>query len=183
MIRIRIHRRLRPDDFMLIFACANLIAANAILYLTLSDLYWDEELLLNPGPTIEASALMPGELFGRILSTRKTLITIQALSWTSIYAIKVCFLLFFHQMIKRLQRLVLVWKIILGITVLFYCISLSSTFISCNRRGMDIGKSSRLPVKPGSNEIFCQRSELRRTCRIHQNISYYCNYKCYGHYS
>lgn len=160
MIQIRIHRRLRTDDVMLIFACATLIAANVILYLTLSDLYWDEELLLNPGPTIKASTLMPGKLFGTVLSTQRTLIIIGALSWTSIYAIKLCFLLFFHQMIRRLQRLVLVWKIVLGITVLFYCISLSSTFISCNRHGMDIGKSSRLPVKPGSNEIFLSTQRI-----------------------
>lgn len=95
VIRVRLYRRLHPDDFMLLFACVTLIAANVVVYLMLSDLYWSEELLLNPGPTILAMARTPEEISGRIQSTRKTMLSFMALSWTAIYAIKLCFLLFF----------------------------------------------------------------------------------------
>ena len=147
MIRVRLYRRLHPDDFMLLFACVTLIAANVVVYLMLSDLYWSEELLLNPGPTILAMARTPEEISGRIQSTRKTMLSFMALSWTAIYAIKLCFLLFFHQMIDWLKRLGLIWKITLGITVLSYCICLSSLFMTCTHYDIEVGKYSRLSVK------------------------------------
>lgn len=138
VIRVRLYRRLHPDDFMLLFACVTLIAANVVVYLMLSDLYWSEELLLNPGPTILAMARTPEEISGRIQSTRKTMLSFMALSWTAIYAIKLCFLLFFHQMIDWLKRLGLIWKITLGITVLSYCICLSSLFMTCTHYDIEV---------------------------------------------
>lgn len=132
---------------MLLFACVTLIAENVILYLMLSDLYWVEELLLKPGPTILEMARAPEGISGRVQSIRKTLLSFIALSWTTIYAIKFCFLLFFHQMIDRLKSLVLIWKITLGITVLSYCICLSSLFMSCTHYDIEVGKYSRLSVK------------------------------------
>lgn len=138
--RIRVNRRLRPDDYMLFFACATLIAANAMLYLLLSDLYWDEELLLDPVKTILAAANTPKQLFGKILSTRMMILALQAVTWTSIYAIKFCFLLFFHQIVCRLKGQLFLWKIILGITVLFYCICISVSFMTCTHYDMEAGE-------------------------------------------
>lgn len=147
MIRIQIYGRLRPDDFVLLFACVTLIAANVILYLMLSDLYWDEELLLSPWPTIEATARTPEQLFDRVLSSQKKLLCFLTLIWTSIYAIKLCFLLFFHQMIDRLKGLVFIWRIVLVITVLFYCVNVSSPFIACTHYDIETGTSPRPSVK------------------------------------
>lgn len=141
MIRIQVHRRLQPDDFMLLFACVALIAANVILYYMLSDLYWDEELLLNPHWASVASTLTTEQLIDMVLLTRKTILSYVALSYTSIYGVKLCFLFFFRQLIDRVKRLVVIWKISLGFTVVSYCVTVSSYFMTCTHYDYRVGKS------------------------------------------
>ena len=126
---------------MLLFACAALIAANVVLYYMLSDLYWDEELLLNPQGADASMPTFP-ELLDRVLLTRKTILAYVALSWTSIYAVKLCFLFFFRQLIDRVKRLVVIWKISLGVTVVSYCVTVSSYFLTCTHYDYRVGKSS-----------------------------------------
>lgn len=147
MIRIRIQRRLHPDDFVLLFACVNLIASHSILYYSLSDIYWGEDMALNTGPTINALGLTSEQVLDKTVFLRRILATYTTLNWTCIYAIKLCFLLFFHPMIRRLKGLVFIWKIILGITLLFYCYILSSSFIVCPYFGHKARESPSLLEK------------------------------------
>lgn len=144
MIRIRTYRRLSPDDFMLLLGCVTLIAANIVLYISLSDLYWTENLNSGYGPMVETTSLLPKLPSERIDFTRKMLKAFMGLGWTSIYAIKFCFLIFFHQLINQIGRLLLIWKIILGITVLFYCMCMTTLLLNfnCPLSGTKFGESS-----------------------------------------
>ena len=126
---------------MLLFACVALVAANVILYSMLSDVYWDEELLLNPQWALHGSTLKTENILDKVLLTRKTILSYQALSWTCIYAVKVSFLLFFRQLIERVKRPVIIWKISLGFTVVTYCFTVSSYFMSCTHYDYRVGKS------------------------------------------
>lgn len=108
------------DDLMLIFACLMLIASQILLYMMMETIYYDEALLLNRNPQTLALAFEDPEAFyRRILRFRQISFSFLALNWTTVFAVKICFLLFFHRIITRLKRLALAWKVIFGITILF----------------------------------------------------------------
>lgn len=132
-IRYHSQRQLQPDDYVLIFACLTLIASQIMLYIhNIDDIYWIEELILYPSPQILASISKDPEAFYRRISKLQRMqFSSFALTWTSIFAAKICFLLFFHQMITRLQRWILVWRVIFGITIFFWALCICAIFINC----------------------------------------------------
>lgn len=132
-IRYHSQRQLQPDDYVLIFACLTLIASQIMLYIpNIDDIYWIEALILYPSPQILASISKDPEAFYRRISNLQRMqFSSFALTWTSIFAVKICFLLFFHQMITRLQRWILAWRVIFGITIFFWALCICAIFINC----------------------------------------------------
>lgn len=132
-IRYHSQRQLQPDDYVLIFACLTLIASQIMLYIpNIDDIYWIEALILYPSPQILASISKDPEAFYRRISKLQRMqFSSFALTWTSIFAVKICFLLFFHQMITRLQRWILAWRVIFGITIFFWALCICAIFINC----------------------------------------------------
>lgn len=122
MIRFYFKKKLHPDDFILVFACFTFIALQFILYVfKIENIYWLRALFQEPmGP--KTHALIMGDLdafFHRVAEVSRIDSSCFALIWTSIFAVKVCFLLLFYELIKQLSRLILTWKIIFGITIFF----------------------------------------------------------------
>lgn len=141
LIRLHSQRRLFFDDYMLIFACINLIAAQVLLHVMKSSVYLVEGMIFNPDSDALAS-MSKAELMDRILVYRKLVFAYLVLTWTTIFAVKICFLSFFRQMLKRLKRMMLTWKIIFVLTLLFYGICVSGPFLYCPYFGLDSCKST-----------------------------------------
>lgn len=129
------------DDLMLIFACVTLTASIGLLFSLIPTLYWDEELILNPGSQALAMAGPPAPFLARVLFSQRMAYSFVVLTYATIFAVKICFLLFFFQMVDRLKKLMLFWKIVFGITLLFYCLCASVEFISCPHFGLASCKS------------------------------------------
>ena len=124
-------KKLHPDDYVLMFACTTFIASQAVLYiLKIEDLYLVGALAFEPmSPQKLASVLEDPEAFyPRVLTIQRMEYSCIALTFASIFAVKFCFLLFFHEMITRLQRLILAWKVIFGINILFWAFCTCAIF-------------------------------------------------------
>ncbi|SLM33888.1 hypothetical protein LPUS_02486, partial [Lasallia pustulata] len=134
-IRVRQHRRVYSDDLVLLFGCVTLTAATIIIFVITDTIYWDEQLILDPSPEVLTAALSP-DFFHRVLWYQQTVFSFLTLTWTTIFAVKICFLLFFRQMVERLNGLILFWRVVLGITILSYCICACGVFISCSHFGL-----------------------------------------------
>lgn len=143
VIRFHAQRKLLPDDFVLIFACSTFIASQSILYiLKIENIYWLGSLAFEPmNPQNLASILEEPEAFyRRVLRIQRAEFSGLALTFTSIFAVKICFLIFFYEMVTRLRRLILAWKVIFGITVLFWALCTSAVFISCPHFAPSVSK-------------------------------------------
>lgn len=136
-IRYHSQKKLQPDDYVLMFACLTLIASQIMLYIPyIDDIYWIEALIIHPSTQILASISEDPEAFHRkISSLQRMQFSSFALTWTSIFAVKICFLLFFHQMITRLRRWILAWRVIFGITIFFWALCICAIFINCPHYG------------------------------------------------
>lgn len=147
VIRFYSQRNLHPDDFVLIFACLSLTASQVLLYiLGMDNIHWSGGTTFTPGggPTQTPTLLTIEDLevyYRRISMIMRMEYSIGILTWTCIFSVKVCFLLFFHQIITRSRRLIVAWKVILGIAVISWVLCSSAFFISCPYIGQAACKS------------------------------------------
>lgn len=134
VIRFHSQKKLNPDDVALMFACFTFIASQALLYIVRIDkLYWFGALVFEP---LNSQILVsifddPEGLFHRASKIQRMEFSSLALTFASIFAVKISFLLFFYQMITRLQRLVRAWKVIFGINIIFGALCICAVFIAC----------------------------------------------------
>lgn len=151
VIRFHFQRKLHSDDFVLLFACLSFIASQVLLYfLKIDEIYWLIAVAFEFSQQTPALILEdPEAIYRRISMVQRMQTAIAILTWTSIFAVKICFLLFFHQMITRLQRLIVAWRVILGITIIFWAFCSFGYFISCSHFGQAACKSI-LPAPPNS---------------------------------
>ena len=119
-IRLRKHRRLFFDDVMLLIACAALITAIVIAYVVVNQLYMSERMILDPRSAM-AIAVKPG-FAEDVMWLSKLMWVFPTMIWTTLFGVKTCFLLFFRQMVERLPRLLLYWKIVMGITAVAFVV-------------------------------------------------------------
>lgn len=136
-IRYHSQKQLQPDDYVLMFACLTLVASQIMLYIpNIDDIFWIEALILYPSPQIlDSISEDPKAFYRRISRLQRMQFSSFALTWTSIFAVKICFLLFFHQLVTRLRRWILAWRIIFGITILFWALCIGAIFINCPHFG------------------------------------------------
>lgn len=129
--------RLLPDDFLLVFACVTLTAATGLLYAVIPIIYWEEEIILNPKINVIEMVGSETELFAQLLRYKQLLYSYLTLTHTTIFSVKICFLLFFHQLVDRLKKLMLIWKIVFAITISVFCFSICAGFIASPHFGHD----------------------------------------------
>lgn len=127
--RFNNQKKLQLDDFVLRFACLALVASQIFTHVKKEAFF---RIDANIHDLNHLNLINDPEAFARrILTARKGLFACFAFSWTSIFAVKICFLLFFYQMITRLQRLILYWKVTFGITLILWAFCISEAFIAC----------------------------------------------------
>lgn len=104
------------------FACSTFIASQVLLYiLKMDNIYWLRATASDRNSRILASIIEdPEAFFRRDSKVQRMEFSSVALTWTYIFAVKSCFLLFFHPMITRLRRLILAWTVIFGTTIIFW---------------------------------------------------------------
>lgn len=148
-IRFHSQRKLHPDDFVLIFACLTFIASQILLYiLKIDNIHWLGAVTFDPSPQTPALTIEDLEAYyRRIPKIMRMECSIGILTWTSIFAVKICFLIFFHQLVTRLRRLIVAWRVILGITIISWALCSFEFFISCPHFGQAACKST-LPALP-----------------------------------
>lgn len=148
MIRLHSQRKLLHDDFVLMFACLTFIASQSLLYIVkIENIYWLGSLAVEPmNQQILALILEnPEAFYHRVLRMQQMISSSLVLTFASIFAVKICFLLFFYEMIRRLRRLILAWKVIFGITILLWAFCTSSPFIGCPHFARSARKSAIPP--------------------------------------
>ena len=149
VIRFHFQRQLHPDDFGLMIACLTFIASQVLFYIIkIDNIYWHAAITSDSNPQILASITKDPEAFlSRELKIQRLEFSSVVFTWTSIFAVKICFLLFFHQMITRLRRLIVAWRVTFGITIIFWAFCICGVFISCPHFGPDACKSAlHLPL-------------------------------------
>lgn len=129
-------------------ACAALIGSQVLLYVHKIDVIYDQawrvidpvsRIVLDSYSSSSSSSsvvdngnnAMAERIHRRAANLQQILFASLALSWTCIYAVKISFLLFFYQLITRLRRWILAWKIIFAITIVFWAFSASAVYIGC----------------------------------------------------
>ena len=152
IIRFHSQRKLHPDDFVLMFASLTFIASQVLLYiLKIENIYWLGASAYEPLSPQNLALLQDPEAFYRRISKFQQMVASSvALTWTSIYSVKICFLLFFYPMIVRLRNMILAWRAIFGITILFCAFCICAVFIVCPHFGQTSGKSALSP-----SILFC----------------------------
>ena len=145
--RFHSQKKLHLDDFVLMFAFLALVASQILHYVKLEAIFGVETRFhdLNPLNLLNH----PEAFYRQVLTLQQIVFACFALTWTSIFAVKFCFLLFFYQMITRLQRLILSWKVTFGMTIILWAFCISEIFISCPNFGPGAGKLA-LPYPPNS---------------------------------
>ena len=150
IFRFHFQKNLRSDDYVLLFACLSLIASQVVLYiLKIDNIYWFAAVIFESSRLQTTPVLLILEddnpekaiFYRRISMFQRMQISMGILTWTCIFAVKICFLLFFHQMITPpLRKLIVAWRIILAITIIFWAFCCCAFFISCSHFGEAICK-------------------------------------------
>ena len=140
--RIVTQGRLLPDEFLLFFACVTLTAATSLLYVLIPLNYLDEKIKYSLEINVMEIAGLERELFDRAIRIRQLSYSYLALTWLTIFSVKMCFLLFFHQLIHCLGKLMLIWKIVFAITIFVFCFCIFGNFIACPHLGRNDARKS-----------------------------------------
>lgn len=125
-MRILQHRRLFLDDGFLLFACACLSAATGLLHRFLPVMYLDEGLNFSPLTT----PFGPQEI-DDLIWYQKMVYSFVVLSWVTIFAVKLSFLVFFRSLIRRLIWMNTYWKVVIVISLLACGFNICQDFIAC----------------------------------------------------
>ena len=134
---MRKHRRLFLDDATLLLACVALTTATALIFVFDRAMYLDELMILDPAvarieyvrPTFAADTLW----------LQRMLWAYTSMIWTTLFGVKICFLLFFRHMVERLGGLMTYWKVVVGLTLTVFVICLCGNAIGCPHIGVDAG--------------------------------------------
>ena len=126
-IRFRTTPRYTLDDVLLLFACVFLTAATALLYRLIPYAYLCDELALKDRVSLSISVEDLGKKSLRLLEAYGFI------SWLVVYAVKLCFLIFFRALIDRVRRIIIYWNVVVWITIVFGGFSLFEVYIACPR--------------------------------------------------
>lgn len=139
IIRLWLHKQLRPDDYLLLVSSTCLTAATALLYYGTSSIFLAAELSLNPLAAFQ-SGIDQAELSRQIDLISKVNWAYLAISWASIFFVKFGFLTLFRHLVDRIPPMNRFWKVTLIFTSLVFAFALCDGFIACPKQGAEIGK-------------------------------------------
>jgi len=140
-LQLKTHRRLYSDDCFLIFACICLTGGTVLGYIKVGILYWSQELNYNPSHAIYILADHE-DIAAHINENKRLYYSYIALLWAAIFAVKFAYLAFFRRLIDRIRPLVIYWRVIVGVTVIFFPVSIVGIYVSCMKWGLEAGQQN-----------------------------------------
>lgn len=133
VIQLKTHRRLQVDDYFLIVACTSLTASTILSYVKVRDLYWSQTLNYDS----EVSLLYmkkQTETAGHINTYQLLYNSYVSLLWTTIFAVKFAYLIFFRRLVDRLRPLIIYWRFIVGLSAVSFPVCVVTVYVSCNEK-------------------------------------------------
>lgn len=125
-VRIRIHKKVQVEDFILLFAVMSLCAATGLAYATLGAEYALIQLVLHGFERDLAFELL-GEI-PRISKEANAAATVELLV---IFSVKLAFLFFFRRLISRLRSLKVWWWFVTTFTIIAGIVSIAASWLTC----------------------------------------------------
>ena len=126
ILRFHQNRRFSVDDGFVLFSCACLTGATVLFYLSISNTYFVELVLLNP-----ATAKIPPDFLQEVLWYQRGSYSFLALSFTTIFSIKASFLCFFKRLIEGVDHMAIIWWVAVGTTAASWVLCVCAEFIAC----------------------------------------------------
>ena len=136
VIRFRTAPRYTLDDALLLFACICLTVATGLLYKLIPLAYLGEELDFNDIVSLPFPISDVGK--ESVLAVRLLDVYV-LLSWVVVYAVKFCYLIFFRALIDRVRQMIIYWRVVVLITIVFGGLTVAGNFIGCPR--IDVSSS------------------------------------------
>ncbi len=130
IIRLRLHKKLRLDDFCVIFACVCLAGATGLSYYAISWNYLIGQLSMQPLQIFDGGTDKPMVL-QRVISLQKIMWAFSVLSWTVIFATKFGYLSLFGYLVNRIPSMYAIWKFVVLLTILAFGFTLCSIWLIC----------------------------------------------------
>lgn len=145
-LRIFTRRRLYLDDYILFFGLACLTAATYLVYSFSHLIFLSNAVRLDPlvAPTLSETT--------KLINSLKIIDSFLALIWTTTFAVKLSFLVFFKQLIERVSKKITIYYwVVVGVTILTWMFLVSEAFILCPYFGFKTRES--LSLSPGVRKV------------------------------
>lgn len=139
-IRLAVQKEFGLDDAFLAFGTACLVAAMAVVYVNMDNMYFAEAMTYAP----TRFAFQPQDL-NRVFDFRKKVTAILYLTWVAMMAVKFSFLALFRQLIDRIPPLIRYWRIVVAFNIAVAAYGASVYVVACPHfSGMKAGKTQQL---------------------------------------
>jgi len=138
ILQIKIYRRLHVGDYFFLLACSCVTTGTVLGYINVGNLYWSENLSLNPTRLIPLLASQ-NDFVNRVNTYKRLSYTYPALLWTAIFAVKFAYLIFFRQLVSRLRPLIIYWRVVLTTTIISFPLCVVSIYVGCGKWGLEAG--------------------------------------------
>lgn len=157
-MRIYTRRPLYWDDLALGIGAACLSVATALILKNEDNFFLGNTLQQDPS----VAFIVPSNVLNNLLTNSIAyLYSFLALAWTTIFAVKISFLIFFKQLIHRLGKINTYYWVVTGVTVLSWAFLVAEPFILCPYFGYSSSKSENCVIYNLS--CSCKSSKMLRT--------------------
>ena len=130
-VRIHLQKRLLLDDVFLIIACLALTGGFAVLYKSLHTLFLIQH-LTQEGSAARNDATSAGiDVAAEVHKFQILDFVHEPLLWVVLFSVKASFLVFFRQLVSRIEHLIVYWKAVCAVTVVSFAFCVCYAFIAC----------------------------------------------------
>ena len=154
-IQIQQNRRLKADDYTLIFGSITFIASTVLIFILIPLSSWFETSIqtsMSPsGPQFDSDP----SFLEKLLHYQQLLFAYGSLTWATTFSVKLTFILFFRPMVSRLPKMLLYWKMTFVITLLSFALSICFTFLGCPHFGPALSKPVSSFSHPRLSVVVC----------------------------
>ena len=144
-----VQRQFTAGDGFIVFGTCFLIVAVTILFVTLDDMFKSQAFLDG-----DAAFELPSDVLGASYRFHKMLTVSLMFSWLAIVSVKFSFLALFRDLIDRLPRLIIYWRVTLVFNVTASVYGLGRNLIACPYFGLYYSSCKSLAVCFKFEDIF-----------------------------
>ena len=136
-LRIFTRRKLFLDDYILLFGLACLGAATGLVY------SFSQLIFLSNAVRLDSTVFPTLDETNQLINSLKIIDSFLALIWTTTFAVKLSFLVFFKQLIERVSKKITIYYwVVVVFTIVTWMFLVSEAFILCPYFGLKTGELS-----------------------------------------